>query len=463
MTIPIPNLSLKITPPGGAQTDYSNYLTYDGAAQQTTITQNFGRQGDTAILVLVDEYTSTPNVIIKPLSTIKLTDNNLGKVLFAGVVVDPTLNVTSPTRNEWILQCTDYTYYADNAIARGIFIGYTIDQILISLTATANCGISARSTSEGGFVYPAPQIGKLSVSWKTLSDIWKEMSTLAGTVLPYGWYVDENLTLHFFDSSSAISSGVTFTTAPTTGGSATEGHFAPDSQFEYEWDGSLLHNRILVQGATQTIKSPSSGPPTDTFIADGGSTSWPLRYTSVTVNHLTVNNGKSQSVVSLQPGTPVPVGTLWSAQQNANGQYFLIAATAPSAGSTIKIWYDYKVPIIAQVNDYTSQAQLSGPNGGVFAEYISDTSLTTAEMALARAQRERQEYSTPAERITFDTTEEWIGWIRAGETCKIINQFIPDSENNWALGINDTFIVIQNRITFTRGGYRTMELTAVRV
>lgn len=173
-------------------------------------------------------------------------------------------------------------------------------------------------------------------------------------------------------------------------------------------------------------------------------------------------SGTSTPVTVAQAGSTA-TGT-WQIVQNAIGNWSLVnTASAPAAGVIIKIWYDYQVPVVAQANDYPSQAAYNGPNGGVFEAYISDSSLTTVPMALARAMRERTEYAFAAERITFTTDESWVGWVRAGQTCTIVNQFLPDSRNNYAWGLTGTFIVIANSISFGAGGYRQCSITAVRI
>jgi hypothetical protein len=455
-----PSLTLTITPPGGSATDYTRYLAWSGSSNQGTINQNFGRQGDTATLPLVDEYTTTPNVVIKDLSQVKLFDNIANVTLFAGVVTNPQLLVSGPNRNEWNLVCTDYTYYADNAIVQGVFYGLTVDQIIVALTQQANCGITAAQKSAGGFVAPGPTLAAFVLNWTKLSDAWRKLSQLAGQVTPFGWFVDENRNLHFYDATSAIASGVTFTTAPTAAGSTTEGHIALDGQALYEWDGTSIRNRILVQGATQTIMSPTTGAATDTFLGNGYNTSFPLRYSATGSPTLKVN-GVQTSVTVVSGGGSTSAA--WSIQQNAFGGWFLIAASAPAAGTTIQIWYNYDVPIVAQANDLNSQATYTGPNGGIFAEFISDSSLTTTPMALARAMRERTEYNFAVERFTWTSTEEFLGWVRSGETCTVVNSLIPDSRNSYTLGINSTFLVVSNRVTIGRGGYRTMSLTGVRL
>lgn len=457
-----PSLTLTITPPGGSPSTYQQYLAYDGAQQTPSITQNFGRQGDTAVLPLVDEYASSPNVLVPPLSRLTLFDNVCSQTLFAGVVTAPVQSVTGTNRNEWTLGCTDNTFYADNAIVHGTWFGFTVDQIVIALTRQANCGISAVAVRDGGFVAPGPQLASFVLNYTTLSDAWRKLATLAGIVTPYGWYVDENLDLHFFDATSAISSGVTFTTSISagSGGSTTEGHLLLDNTNGYTWDGTSIRNRILVQGATQTVTTNLKGAATDTWRADGTQAAWPLR--GSLTGSPTLKVGGVAVSVTVVTGGGTATGS-WVAEQNVIGQWFLVAASAPAAGTLLQFWYNYQVPVVAAANDYASQSTYTGPNNGVFSEFISDTSLTTAPMALARAQQSRAEYAFAAERATFTSGEEFMGWVRAGQTFAYHNQFVPDSQRAWALGVTDTFIAIANQVTFGTGGYRQLALTGVRL
>lgn len=475
--IPLPNITFKLTPPGGSQTDYSANLAWSGSAAPT-LTQNFGRQGDTATFVVVDDYSgrTTPNFVIKPLSQVAFFDHTANQSLFAGVVTDVQLNA-EVNRNEWILSCTDYTFYADNAIVQGTFIGKTIDQILVSLTQQANCGITALQTgqttgSRTGFVTTAPLLQSFVLNYSTLSDAWRKLAKLASLVTPYGWYVDENLNLHFFDQTTALSSGVHFTTVLGYVGSSTpnltEGHILFNNSFSYEWDGASVRNKILVQGATQIVKYGNyrKNSPTDTFTTSGPA--WPLRYT-VSGTPVVTLNGVVQSVTTVQAGgsfTPAPGNTTptWIVAQNAVGSWFLNAPTGTTPHGTIKIWYDYQIPIIAQANDFASQSLYTGPNHGVFAEYISDTSLTTVNMAQSIAFRQKQEYAFVVDRFTFTTSPDWMGWIRAGQTFTLTNSFIPDDRSSYSWGLNNaTFIVIGNSVQFLEGGYRTCTIKAIRI
>jgi hypothetical protein len=467
VSIAAPSLVLAITPPGGSTTHYTNNLAWAGAANQLTITQNFGRQGDTAIIPLVDDWQGKthPNFHIPVLSQVSLYDNTAAQYLFAGVINDPILNVTGPNRNEWTLNCTDYTFYADNAVVSGQYYGLTADQIIIDLTKQANCGISATKVASGGYVAPGPVIASFVLNYSTLSDAWRKLSTLAGQVTPYGWYVDQNRALHFYDATSALSSGVTFTTTPTVGGSTTQGHVLLDGQFGYEWDGTSIRNRILVQGANQPVmyNTVSASTVTGSWRGDGLTTTWGLRYT-VTGSPVLKVNGTLTSLTVVQAGSTGTTPSGWIVTQNSVGGWYLGNTTAPAAGVLIQLWYDYEFPIIAQANDTSSQATYTGPNGGVYEEYINDNSLSTVPMALARAMQERQEYAFAAERLTFNTSEDFLGWVRAGETCVFSSTLVPDSANSYSWGLTDTFVVIGNSVTFQEnGGYRQAQITAIRI
>lgn len=473
--IPLPNLTLTITPPGGSPINYTNNLGWDGV-QAPALTQNFGRQGDTATFVLVDDYNgqAQPNFVINALGQISFFDNIANTSLFAGVITDVQLDVLN-NLNMWTLTCTDYTFYADNAIVQGTFIGQTIDQIVVALTLQANCGITAIQTGEStgsapGYVAPAPLISSFVLNYSTLSEAWRKLAKLASQTTPFGWYVDQNRQLHFFDQTSSQPSGVNFTTNLTYVGSSTpnllEGHIMFENSFMYEWDGTSVRNRILVQGATQVIKYGSyrTATPVDTWQTNGVQQSWPLRYTVQGSPVLQVN-GTLQPVTLVQAGGSF-TGTGWTVQQNAIGSWFLTApaGASPSGGQTLSLWYDYQVPIIAQANDIASQQTYTGPNLGVFEEFISDSSITSVPMAQARAFSQQQEYAFVAERLTLTTSAEWMGFIRAGQTFTMTNSFIPDSRSSYSWGLNGaTFIVIGNSVQFIEGGYRNCQIKAIRI
>jgi len=463
VAVPKPDIQLLITPPGGAEVDYTKYLTYEGANQEMTITQNFGRQGDTALFPLVVEHGGGIPFAIPPMSQVKLHDTIAGQTLFGGVVTNPAFCPLGVNLAEFDLNCTDYTFYADHSIVRFAPSGISeSDRIVVDLTNGAACGISAATTSNGGYVAPGPALPQWSMSYKTLSGAWRQLATQMGQVVPYGWYVDDERQLHFYDQDSALDSRVTFTTSPTTAGSITEGHIVLDTTFLWEQDGTSLVNRVLVQGATQAISFSLSRGPTDHWLSDGYNTAWPLRYTVSSSPAPVLYVAGVDTTVTTEDSGEAPSGA-WSIISNSNGGYFLVSASAPYEGAEIQLWYAYEAPIIMQATDAQSIASYPGPNGGVFSEFISDSSLTTPTMALARAQQDRTEYAYPVQRVTFNTSPDFLGWVRAGYVFTLDCGLIQDPSRGYAMGVNDQFLATANTITFSDGGYRTCQITGVRI
>lgn len=482
MAVPFPDLHLTVTPPGEPGTDMIKYLTYSGSQQQMQITQNFGRQGDTALFPLQVEHDGTTlPFTVPPMSQIAFHDSTAGQTLFAGVVTDPALCPRGANLAEWDLACTDYTIYADAAIVRWPASDVQAsDQIIVDLTNGAQCGISAKTVRDGGYVAPGPSMPELAMGYMALSAAWRQLASVMGQVVPYGWFVDENRHLHFYDQNSALDSGVTFTTKPTRAGSLTEGHIMLDSQFKYEWDGTSLRNRVLVQGSKQLISANLDGDPTDQWQADGVTTAWPLRWTVASGASQVTTTSRYPPQPGQVPATVLYVGgvytqvtkarsgtvqsTPWAIVSNTGGAFFLSAQSPPPAGTEIQIWYTYEAPIVVQATDAGSVTEFGGaPNRGIYAKFVNDSGLTTAPMALARAMQDRTEYAFPVERVTFNTSPDFLGWVRAGYTFTLDCALVPDYTRGGAMGVNAPFLCIANTVTFGQGGYRKCLITGVRI
>ena len=505
-----PHLTCEVTEPGGSPIDVAPFLSWSGATMQTNISSNFGRQGDTAQIVLVDDYSAsvagfdvpsnTPHFFIRPFSQIVLTDVGAQSqpakgIIFAGLVTDPQWRWTAPGRVEWILQCVDFTYYADTSIVQGEYAGLTADYIMVDITTKANCGIIAKRVADGGHVYPGPTIPVANLNYGALSDAWDIITKLASQSQIFGWFVDGNRELWFYPTAMSLSSGVTVTDTPAGNvPSITECHIDSSLAYSmtYEWDATTFYTRCVVEGATITHSYEASKarkgeiPPTDSWVGNGVQTSWPLSYqpevTSTTLKaaagivstvgqttitgapYLTVG-GVAQSV-SINDGTSA-ITTPYQFVQATNGLWTLqvtrgVGAT-PSAGTSLKLWYRYKMPIIAIANLAGQQRAIGGPNDGIFSELVSDTTLVTSSSAFARAQATLKEYGAPQERFTFYTDASWLGWFRCGQTFALHASQIPNSANGYTVGLVGTFFVIQQMVIFRQGGFRTTQVTAIRL
>ena len=505
MTILAPQLQCLITAPNCQSIDYSANLVYNGGRGGISITQNFGRQGDTATLNVIDaQYSSgaPPHLVVKPsfkipaYSTITLRDIAAyyylighgysiqdaldAATIFAGYVQHPTLYINSPLEAEWSLSCVDYSGYANASIVQGLYEGIPMGDAVVDLVNKANCGISAALISNGGYVEPGPLLPRTIIHYTNLTNGLQRISRMASSQSAYGWYVDESLNLHFYDQQQATSSGVTVTDAPTSSGllSYTECHIDQAQGLQYEFDGTSLYNRALVVGASKVIATNTQSPATDSWTSDGKTTQWYLSHVPNTTVRLTSTtastrlelpvvtvNGTNQNVTVFDGVTPVT--TPYTITQTDAGRWILKVTpgygTVPSPGSTVSIWYRYKTTITAQADLKRSQHAVNGPNKGIFAKVISQTSIDTTAAAYQRATRELAEYGHPQERIVFTTTPEFIGVWRAGQTFVLKSQFLLDSQRNFEPGLHAKFMISQQTCTVGDNGFRTWQVTAIRV
>lgn len=521
----LPSYNLSVTPPGNSSMNLAKYLTYNGATTSCTITQNFGRQGDTAQLVLTDDYSSnasdpgSPSFVIPPFSLISLLDNNLNVqqqngaegLIFTGLVTDPQWRWTSAGgggRAEWILNCVDYSYYADTAVGQGLYAGVTADNIMVDITHKCTPAIKAELAADGGHVYPGPNIPLARLSYDQLSSHWTNISTLATQSGIFGWYVDPQRNLWFYDQSRAIPSNVIVTDII---GQQVNYEYAVcgidiNNPMTYEWDGTTFYTRCVVEGALVTKTFDRSKavkgtiPPTDSWISSGNQSSWPLSYqpdiTSASLKTaaglstttkaglaLVVIGGSAANALQVALGNATSSGNVYEvdyydgstpvttpfqiAQDATTGVWYLQVTPGigfiPGPGVQINLFYKYQAPVTAQADLSRQQELIGGPNDGVFSEYISDTSLTSVPAALNRATAQLQEYGFPQERLTFYTPASWVGWFRCGQSFTLHTRYIPDSQNNFNPGFVGQFFITQMQVQFTNGGYRQVQVTAVRI
>lgn len=505
-----PDITCVVTEPGGSPVNLAPFAAWSGTSMQSTISSNFGRQGDTASFVLVDDYSATvpgfsvpsntPHFAVKPFSTIVITDQGATSqpakgILFAGLVTNPQWRWTAPGRVEWMLQCVDFTYYADTSIFQGEYAGLNADDIMVDIVSKANCGLKAARVVDGGHVYPGPTIPVATFNYGQLSDAFDSLTKLASQSQIFGWFVDAERNVWFYPTSMSLPSGVTVTDAPTSNvPSISECHVDGSLAYSmnYEWDATTFYTRCVVEGAVITHSYSASKakkgeiPPTDSWVGNGVQSSWPLSYqpevssttlkaaagivstvgqTNITgAPYLTV--GGVVKDVSINDGTTT-ITTPYQFVQATNGLWTLQVTsgvgTIPPGGASIKLWYRYKLPIIAIANLSGQQQAIGGPNRGIFSELVNDSSLVTSASAFARAKATLQEYGAPQERLTFYTDESWLGWFRCGQTFDATLSQVPNSASSYALGLTGTFFVIQQMVIFRPGGFRKTQVTAIRI
>lgn len=450
--------------------DLTQYLEQD----TYSITQQWSRQGDTATFYLLDEHPSSTeggvslHFTIPALATVTFIDNGLGVTIFSGLCTYPLLTRPSPNIAYWELQCADWTYLSDRALVQMDISNLTTDQIVLDAVSEANCGITAKAASAGGFVYPGPLVVRAKFIFATLSAALTNIVQLAATYTSWGWFIDENRALHFYPLANAPVTSIAFTdnlTSQIGGGipSTTTLGFYDVDNFQYGWDATQIRNKAVVRGSNYFVAQ------TDTFVGNGSQSSWPLTQAPDTtaISSILLKVGGVTQTVSAQLGTSQT--TAFVIQPNLSGQWFLQVngsfGTIPGSGVSIVIKYKYVAPNIAEVTSPSSIATFSSlPNAGVFSVYIADTNLQSLEAAQLRGQSEVHTFAFPEERVQLYTTDDWPGHIRAGELFTLTTTQTPDAANGYSIGITDTYIVVQSQIQASQrgAGYRVYQITAAR-
>lgn len=423
-----------------------------------TLNQDFGRQGDTATFYLVDDHTSTPgtaHVTPQAEQTFVVKDTTLGITLFGGVVTRPQWQFLGYGTDYWTLNVVSYTTYADSRVVSYSYQNSSMGYILQNLTANAAAGITTNHVVSG------PNIASVSGQFEPLSKAWSKITQMASTATTYGWWVDGNADLWVADEAQAQSSGVTFTDRPTASHLNAEGHYDTSSTLAYVWDATSLANRIYTVGGNV------SATQTDAWTSNGQRRSYALTYpldTGAAVQPILKINGVT-TVVSTTTTDP-----WYLAQDQATGLWSLKASDTTSSptppnGQPISLTYGYLITQVSIVQNTTSITQFSGgSNAGYFDGVVADQNLTTLAGTQQRGSHEVAEYAFPQEQVTFVTTEDWQGWCNVGQTIQFTNGSIPDSANSYALGItNKKFLLISIRAQGAQGGYRTCQMTAIRV
>jgi hypothetical protein len=424
------------------------------------VQEEYGRQGATAYFVLHDEFlisASLPHetnltLVTKPMSQIVFTDPDIDVILFAGLLTDPTFVFLAATLAEYQLNCRDWTYYSDTRLVTASYLNKTVKYMVADMVNNSNTGLTPDPDMPDGPVVNAVQFDHVA-----LSDSIDQLSQLASWQSDYAFWVGYDLILHWGNELDSPVSGVTVTDAVTTSPTSTLAFIDLAQQFTYEWDGTTLRNSCTVRGAS---KSQSQ---TDMWGGDGTTTSFPLSYDLDQSGALTLTVGGVGKTISVSSDPPTAT-TQFVLIQAPNGQWFLALGTSGVVGSgqAVSLTYTASIPITGKYTNPESVAQFDGPNGGVYEIFLADNTILTSQVAYSRARSEVQQFGDVLERFTFSIAENWPGHLRTGDAFYANMAYLPDSRNNWIVGIDDYYIVVQNTINGVQGGRRRYDIVAVR-
>jgi hypothetical protein len=430
-----------------------------------TVSQQWSRSGDTGDFYLEDEHPDNPlsfNFVVKPMSTVLLKDLVLGITVYSGVVSQPEMTWEGPNLNKWHLSCRDWTILADMAVVSGDYLNTPADVVIENLVSGSVSGLSATSVASGGFIAPGPNLARAKLKHQSLTQAIKNVENLSSqSGAQFGFWIDENQKVHFYNTQQTPDSGVTLTDAKVPSTSVL-GHF--DRNFTYLWDGTSIRNDILLRG------SSVSAMQSDNFYGDAITHAWSMTFAPDTtqLNTAVVTVNGSGETVAIDNGQ-APT-TQWlitkSVLAQGIGQWFLRLGTraVPNLGDHIVLTYSYLQPVETEVRDLNSIASLNSlPNGGRLQMYLSDPTLVNVLAAKSRGLRELAEYSVFQERMNCDITEDFGGHVRAGYTLSLSTAVVPDSKNSYTPGLNGKFLIISNDIQGAAGWNRRYKLKMVRV
>ena len=417
-----------------------------------TLSQSWGRQGDTATIKVYDEYVNgSPTFIPQATQTIELKDTTLGIILFGGIIAKPELQVGSPGTSDWTLNCVGYAFWADSRIVSYEYTNTSMGAIIRDLTTNAAAGITTNNVVTG------PTITSVSGKFEPLSKAWSKITQMASTQTTYGWWVDGSQDLHVTDEAQAQAAGVTFTDVPTTSHLNAEAHY--ETGFKYSWDAAQLANRIYVIGGN--IPTSQS----DHWTGTGSRRSFALTYPydSGSQFKAALKVGGNSTVISQQTTDP------WYFQQDpTTGLWNIVASVTtntptPGNGVSIDLTYGYLVTEVSIVQNTTSISKYNGGNSGYYDATVADQNLLTLVQTNQRGQHEVAEYGYAQEQVSMSATEDWQGWVNVGQTITFISAFTPDSANSYINGLNKTFLIVNVHAAGVGGGYRKVQVQAVRV
>lgn len=487
----------------------ANAINLTAYFQQTNwnINTQWGRQSDTATFYLTYEPKDNPSntLLVPPLSQILVYDSTNNVTIFAGLVNDVMQYFLSPTLYQVELQCSGWQPYLAKAVTVSTWSGLTAGQVLLKILnpdsqGKTAYGVIAKSVTNGGFIYddyPAggygagsnsnPYTGILSFNGTTIQDVLTQLIKVASVTEVWGAYVDLQGNMHFQPGLTG-SNTVTITDDVTQEGSTTLGHIDWDQQAYYEFNATDMRNNIILTGNSLSVRK------SERLIVGVGGPPWQLLFTpdqtagTSTISVRTPQDVYNEAVLGYNTPTIATVGPAANPPQtdfqfytDANGVPWLGLGTLLSAGSYIageltgsqlslgsEVNFSYKYPstVLATVQaPYFNNNPYTGPNDGIWTEIINDSTLGDLTSIQNRGVREIVEYGYPTETFVFNTGEDFLGHISAGDVITITADFMPNSANNYTLGFTDQFVVSQCvcQASSKGGGFRTYQITAQRL
>lgn len=444
------------------------------------IESTFGQHGGTFQFTLMDAGAGVPTFIPQEMQAVTLTDVTSGAILFSGLVVEVVMMDIRIGVYTWRVSCRDFTLFMDKAVVFGDFANLTADCIINNLVSqipgnrvwAGGCAPVLGGAITSNHVQPGPQLGRVVINYESCTAAINKVTRMASIDAIWGWFVDSNRDLHWYNQTQATISANWFSDQVSESPEAgfTLGRYHPSDNFRYLWDANDIRTRVSVRGGNSSINNTR----TDSWTADGNTAVWPITYPVHDKKALTLTVGGVGTPVSVDVGSSSP-STTWVVSKTVpgwspvKGQWWLRDTSGnPANGTFITLQYTYLLPVITQVDDTTAQAKYASLNNkGIFWTAVNDTAIVDVFTAKSRGQRDLQLYSKAWETVTFRTIPgQFGGHVAAGDLITFVSSVVPDRSNNNAIGSLGILALVRTvRCSMSNAarGYRVYEVEALRV
>lgn len=370
--------------------DYTQYVEPDSNFK---IEQNIAVNSDNATLYITIPQQALP----RPKGGQEIKIINGGTIEFGGVILNPHEVMIAPDRMQYQTTCRDYVYWFNKYLVTNTYQGWTYEQIIRDVVSRCP-GFTANNAQNTGTVIPT-----IKFDHKYPSDVMKQLADQ----IAWQWWIDYSKDVHFGATGLFPSPLPNNTFLPDTD---TQNY----DSLEFDEDVSQLRNQIYLTG----FKVPAAYTYTDSVVADGQTTSFPLTYEPKhQLNSITAMVGgvKQKNVMDISGGTPdnqMADGNAYINYSNQTVRYNV----APAQGTVVSTTYYPMFENLKMYNDPNAFNVMKQRDlmDGVYEYAERDQQLTNNDSSIAdlKGQYELLQYAYPHVSGTFNSYLQ--GW-RAGQ------------------------------------------------
>ncbi len=321
--------------------------------------------------------------------------DDTSQVIFGGIIASTVRINIVPNIYSYDVNCIDYRRWFDRILVKETYAaGQAINTIITAIVT--NYTEAALGFTTNNVDAALLTLNDFVFNYRYPSDCLREMAAAIG----FDWYIDSDKDIHFFyrekntapleiTDSMLITYGIT--------------------QFRISSDFSQIRNKIFIQGGYEL----SSATIIQLREADGSQTSWNLDFLPhnlvVKVGGVTQTLGEEN--VDADDGT---YEYMYNAVEKV--VYTGLNEPIPGVGVDMRFESSKEVPVIEQVENLTSIADIAAAEGGagIYEYSIKDNSIPSGNLAQAFGSIQLNKYAFP--RVTGKFVIEDYYGFKAGQS-----------------------------------------------